>query len=156
QEGHRHHAGAPVRRAHPHRAVVRAPGADHARGGERRRAAGRSRAAGPAPASGGRRRPGAGAAARPGSRPRGPGGAVAPAAARALSVEVGTDERGFAELAGEWRRLYGACRSVTPFQSHAWLHSWWLSYGTEDGLRLVLVRRHGELVAAAPLMRVHR
>ncbi|MBP2050407.1 CelD/BcsL family acetyltransferase involved in cellulose biosynthesis [Streptomyces griseochromogenes] len=78
------------------------------------------------------------------------------ASVRALSVEVCTDERAFAELAGEWGRLYGACRSVTPFQSHAWLHSWWLSYGTEGGLRLVLVRRHGELVAVAPLMRVRR
>jgi CelD/BcsL family acetyltransferase involved in cellulose biosynthesis len=74
---------------------------------------------------------------------------------RALSVEVCTDERAFAELAGEWERLYRACPSVTPFQSHAWLHSWWLSYGTPGRLRLVLVRRSGELVAAAPLMRVH-
>ncbi|MCC5477259.1 GNAT family N-acetyltransferase [Streptomyces sp. NPDC059680] len=77
----------------------------------------------------------------------GPGGA--------LSVEVCTDEQAFAELAGEWGRLYRAGRSVTPFQSHAWLHSWWLSYGTPGSLRLVLVRADGELVAVAPLMRVH-
>ncbi|MBT2416301.1 GNAT family N-acetyltransferase [Streptomyces sp. ISL-22] len=76
------------------------------------------------------------------------------ASGRALSVEVCTDERAFAELAGEWERLYQACRSATPFQSHAWLHSWWLSYGGPGRLRLVLVRRGGELVAAAPLMRV--
>ncbi|MFI6011241.1 GNAT family N-acetyltransferase [Streptomyces sp. NPDC051243] len=74
---------------------------------------------------------------------------------RALAVEVCTDERAFAELAGEWERLHRACPSATPFQSHAWLHSWWLSYGRPGGLRLVLVRRSGELVAAAPLMRVH-
>ncbi|MFI1762301.1 GNAT family N-acetyltransferase [Streptomyces sp. NPDC020800] len=74
---------------------------------------------------------------------------------RAPSVEVCTDEHAFAQLAGEWGRLHRACRSATPFQSHAWLHSWWLSYGTRGGLRLVLVRDHGELVAAAPLMRVH-
>ncbi|MFG1671327.1 GNAT family N-acetyltransferase [Streptomyces sp. Y7] len=74
---------------------------------------------------------------------------------RALSVEVCTEERAFAELAGEWTRLYRACPSATPFQSHAWLHSWWLSYGTAGRLRLVLVRRGGELVAAAPMMRVH-
>lgn len=74
---------------------------------------------------------------------------------RALSVEVCTDERAFAELAADWDRLYRACPSATPFQSHAWLHSWWLSYGRPGRLRLVLVRRGGELVAAAPLMRVH-
>ena len=74
---------------------------------------------------------------------------------RALSVEVCTEERAFAELAGEWERLYRASPSATPFQSHAWLHSWWLSYGTPGRLRLVLVRRGEELVAAAPMMRVH-
>lgn len=78
------------------------------------------------------------------------------ATGRALSVEVCTDERAFTELAGEWERLYRACPSATPFQSHAWLHSWWLSYGRPGRLRLVLVRRGGELVAAAPLMREHR
>ncbi|QOV38232.1 GNAT family N-acetyltransferase [Streptomyces ferrugineus] len=74
----------------------------------------------------------------------------------ALSVEVCTDGRAFAALAGDWERLYRACPSATPFQSHAWLHSWWLSYGSPGALRLVLVRRGGELVAAAPLMRVRR
>ncbi|MFH0519533.1 GNAT family N-acetyltransferase [Streptomyces sp. M41] len=76
--------------------------------------------------------------------------------ARALTVEVCTDERAFAGLAGEWGRLYRACPSATPFQTHAWLHSWWLSYGRPGALRLVLVRHGGELVAVAPLMRVHR
>jgi hypothetical protein len=72
-----------------------------------------------------------------------------------LSVEVCTDERVFAGLAEEWARLYRACPAVTPFQSYAWVHSWWMSYGTPGRLRLVLVRRRGELVAAAPLMRVY-
>ncbi|MFJ7073414.1 GNAT family N-acetyltransferase [Streptomyces sp. NPDC098781] len=76
------------------------------------------------------------------------------ASREALSVEVCTDGHTFAGLAGDWERLYRACPSATPFQSHAWLHSWWLSYGRPDALRLVLVRRGGELVAAAPLMRV--
>ncbi|MFE5815700.1 GNAT family N-acetyltransferase [Streptomyces sp. NPDC056479] len=78
------------------------------------------------------------------------------ASSSALSVEVCTDGDAFAELAGDWDRLYRACPSATPFQSHAWLHSWWLSYGRPGTLRLVLVRRGGELVAAAPLMRVRR
>ncbi|AOR37345.1 glycosyl transferase family 1 [Streptomyces fodineus] len=73
-----------------------------------------------------------------------------------MSVEVCTDDHAFAELAEDWGRLHRACRPATPFQSHAWLHSWWLSYGTPGGLRLVLVREHGELVAVAPLMRLNR
>ncbi|MGW0759322.1 GNAT family N-acetyltransferase [Streptomyces sp. NPDC002814] len=72
-----------------------------------------------------------------------------------LSVEICTDERVFAGLAEEWARLHRASEAATPFQSHAWVHSWWLSYGRPGRLRLVLVRRRGTLVAAAPLMRVH-
>lgn len=71
-------------------------------------------------------------------------------------VELVTDDTAFAELASDWRELYGRCAAATPFQSHAWLHSWWLSYGRPGRLRLLLVRDGRELVAAAPLMRVRR
>ncbi|MFJ5140923.1 GNAT family N-acetyltransferase [Streptomyces sp. NPDC088707] len=72
----------------------------------------------------------------------------------ALRTEICRDEEGFGRLAAEWTALYGRCSTATPFQSHAWLHSWWLSYGRPGALRLVLVRREdGELVAAAALMR---
>ncbi|MFI8400582.1 MULTISPECIES: GNAT family N-acetyltransferase [unclassified Streptomyces] len=75
--------------------------------------------------------------------------------AGALRTEVCRDEEGFGRLAAEWTALYGRCSSATPFQSHSWLHSWWLSYGRPGALRVVLVRRgDGALVAAAPLMRV--
>ncbi|GGR66186.1 glycosyl transferase family 1 [Streptomyces humidus] len=73
-----------------------------------------------------------------------------------LTTELVTDERDFAELAPAWGRLYGRCATATPFQSHAWLHSWWLSYGRRGRLRLLLVRDGGELVAAAPLTAVRR
>ncbi|WP_411071576.1 GNAT family N-acetyltransferase [Streptomyces sp. cmx-4-25] len=74
--------------------------------------------------------------------------------AGALRTEVCRDEEGFGRLAAEWTALYGRCSSATPFQSHSWLHSWWLSYGRPGALRVVLVRRgDGALVAAAPLMR---
>ncbi|GAA3303860.1 GNAT family N-acetyltransferase [Streptomyces cinereospinus] len=71
-------------------------------------------------------------------------------------AEVVTEETAFAGLAPAWGRLYGRSPTATPFQSHAWLHSWWLSYGRPGRLRVVLVRAGGELVAAAPLMRVTR
>ncbi|WP_338494144.1 GNAT family N-acetyltransferase [Streptomyces sp. SJL17-4] len=71
-----------------------------------------------------------------------------------LRTEICRDEEAFGRLAAEWTALYGRCSTATPFQSHAWLHSWWLSYGRPGALRLVLVRREdGVLVAAAPLMR---
>ncbi|MFI0511837.1 GNAT family N-acetyltransferase [Streptomyces sp. WSLK1-5] len=72
------------------------------------------------------------------------------------SVELVTDDTEFAELGADWGQLYARCAAATPFQSHAWLHSWWLSYGSRGRLRLLLVRDGGELVAAAPLMRVRR
>ncbi|MET9803362.1 GNAT family N-acetyltransferase [Streptomyces sp. NPDC006368] len=61
------------------------------------------------------------------------------------------DGEEFGRLAGEWAGLYRRCQAATPFQAHSWLHSWWVSYGTPGRLRLVLVRRDGRLVAAAPL-----
>ncbi|MFF3494398.1 GNAT family N-acetyltransferase [Streptomyces sp. NPDC002795] len=67
-----------------------------------------------------------------------------------VTVCTGTAE--FESLRGEWDRLYRSSPTATPFQSHAWLHSWWLSYGRSGRLRVVLVRREGRLVAAAPLM----
>jgi CelD/BcsL family acetyltransferase involved in cellulose biosynthesis len=72
--------------------------------------------------------------------------------APAYSTELVADERTFADLAPDWARLSARCGAATPFQSHAWLHSWWLSYGTPGRLRLLLVREGGDLVAAAPLM----
>ncbi|MGI3197586.1 GNAT family N-acetyltransferase [Streptomyces sp. GLT-R25] len=74
----------------------------------------------------------------------------------ASRTELCTDEKEFGRLAEEWGRLYRRCGAATPFQSHAWLHSWWLSYGRPGRLRLVLVREGGELVAAAPLMLVRQ
>ncbi|MET9886535.1 GNAT family N-acetyltransferase [Streptomyces sp. NPDC006430] len=74
----------------------------------------------------------------------------------ALSVTLCRDPRQFAALEEPWNRLFRACPTATPFQSHAWLHSWWLSYGREGRLRLVLVRRGEELVGVAALMLVHR
>lgn len=74
----------------------------------------------------------------------------------ALRTTVCRDPGDFAALAPAWTRLHRGCASATPFQSHAWLYSWWLSYGVTGRLRLVLVWRGGELTAAAPLMRTYR
>ncbi|MGW7491769.1 GNAT family N-acetyltransferase [Streptomyces sp. NPDC054786] len=73
-----------------------------------------------------------------------------------LSTTLCRDPERFAALAADWRALHRNCRAATPFQSHSWLSSWWLSYGTPGRLRIVLVRRAGRLVAAAPLMLTYR
>ncbi|MGH3695534.1 MAG: GNAT family N-acetyltransferase [Pseudonocardiaceae bacterium] len=72
------------------------------------------------------------------------------------STETCRDDLAFVHLAQEWNELYARCSSATPFQSHAWLDSWWRSYGVSGRLRLVLVRKKGELVALAPFMLRYR
>lgn len=68
------------------------------------------------------------------------------------SVHLLRDDQAFNGLADEWRDLYERCPTATPFQSHGWLHGWWHAYGLAGRLRLFIVRKHGKLVAAAPLM----
>jgi hypothetical protein len=80
-----------------------------------------------------------------------------PPYASGLSATLCRDPAQFAALGEEWDDLRRRCRPATAFQSHAWLYSWWLSYGKEGRLRVVLVREgDGRLVAAAPLMLTHR
>ncbi|MCB5166368.1 GNAT family N-acetyltransferase [Streptomyces bambusae] len=79
-----------------------------------------------------------------------------PLGSRELAVTLCRDPRQFAALEEPWNRLLKRCPTATPFQSHAWVHSWWLSYGREGRLRILLVRRAGELVGVAALMLVHR
>ncbi|MFC8873016.1 GNAT family N-acetyltransferase [Streptomyces sp. NPDC057148] len=74
----------------------------------------------------------------------------------AYTTELVTDEGRFAALAADWGRLHRRCAAATPFQSHAWLHAWWRSYGAPGRLRVLLVRDGRELVAAAPLTLVRR
>ncbi|MFC1413655.1 GNAT family N-acetyltransferase [Streptacidiphilus sp. N1-12] len=69
------------------------------------------------------------------------------------TVQLVRDAAEFDALAADWDGLVDRCSSATPFQSHAWLSSWWHSYGRPGRLRLLTVRQDGVLVAAAPLMR---
>jgi CelD/BcsL family acetyltransferase involved in cellulose biosynthesis len=67
-------------------------------------------------------------------------------------VDVIEDSRGFAALEDEWEDLHGQCPQATPFQSWAWLYSWWEYYGEGYELRLITVRHEGLLVGIIPLM----
>src|ERR671921_808304 len=68
-------------------------------------------------------------------------------------VAVVKDAGSFASLEEEWDDLYRNSPRATPFQSWAWLYSWWEYYGEGYELRLVTVRE-GErmLIGVLPLM----
>src|SRR4051812_23956102 len=73
-----------------------------------------------------------------------------------IRTEVIRDESAFSALSEDWGRLYKAAVRATPFQTHAWLESWWRAYGRGGRLRVFLVWSKNRLVAAAPLHLVHR
>jgi CelD/BcsL family acetyltransferase involved in cellulose biosynthesis len=76
---------------------------------------------------------------------------------RLLVAEVVEDSRAFAALEQEWDDLYQNCLLATPFQSWAWLYSWWEAYGAYYKLQLIALRDgRGLLVGAMPLMLEHR
>jgi CelD/BcsL family acetyltransferase involved in cellulose biosynthesis len=68
-------------------------------------------------------------------------------------VKVVEDSQGFAALEEEWEDLYRHSPRATPFQSWAWLYSWWEYYGEGYELRLVTVRNdRGLLAGILPFM----
>ncbi|MFI6595998.1 GNAT family N-acetyltransferase [Nonomuraea sp. NPDC050536] len=73
-----------------------------------------------------------------------------------LQAAVVTDPDEWPRLQRDWDDLYARCATATPFQSHAWLGSWWRQYGRAGDLSALLVRRADRLVAALPLMRRRR
>ncbi len=77
---------------------------------------------------------------------------AAPVVAAGWSAQVRRDDGALGALAEEWDELHRRCRTATPFQTHAWVQSWWRQYGTPGRLRVVTVRRDGRLVAAAALL----
>jgi hypothetical protein len=100
---------------------------------------------------------GPGGTRTPGPAAAGHGTVPGPRGGAPLTVHVHRDEGDFAALADEWDELFARCRTATPFQSHAWLYSWWLSYGTPGRLRIATVRGDGgRLLALAPLVLTYR
>src|SRR4028119_1694954 len=69
-----------------------------------------------------------------------------------LDLSVIDDTQRFAALDREWEDLYHNSPRATPFQSWAWLYSWWEFYGQHYQLRLVTVRDDDLLVGLVPLM----
>ena len=75
-----------------------------------------------------------------------------PSPTRLLEVAVFDEDRNFAALEEEWEDLYQNSPLATPFQSWAWLYSWWESYGEDYELRLITLRDANLLVGLIPLM----
>ena len=69
-----------------------------------------------------------------------------------LKVVVINKAKDFAALEEEWDELYRNSPLATPFQSWAWLYSWWEFYGGGYELRLITIRNDGFLVGLMPLM----
>jgi CelD/BcsL family acetyltransferase involved in cellulose biosynthesis len=73
--------------------------------------------------------------------------------AKFVKVETVETTRAFAALEQEWEDLYDHSLLATPFQSWAWLYSWWEFYGEDYELRLITARNgEGLLVGILPLM----
>lgn len=68
-----------------------------------------------------------------------------------LMLETATihDDAALAELAAEWWRLWEGCPAATPFQSPAWLLSWWQAFHPGE-LCVATARRDGRLIGLAP------
>ena len=82
----------------------------------------------------------------------GPTKATPPPTEWRLEIAVLRNARDIASLEGEWDDLYRHSPRANPFQSWAWLYSWWEYYGRGYGLRLITVRDGVLLVGLLPLM----
>lgn len=67
-------------------------------------------------------------------------------------ITILNDNQAFRALEEEWEDLYDDSALSTPFQSWAWLYSWWEAFGEGYELRLITVREGTLLVGLIPLM----
>lgn len=71
-----------------------------------------------------------------------------------LKANIRTDPDFESRLAQEWDALLDSVSSATPFQSRAWIGSWWRAFGRGKEPFVVEIRDPvGELVGLAPLYR---
>src|SRR3972149_572399 len=75
------------------------------------------------------------------------------AGARGLGVGYAVAREELERLEPEWRTLLPRASMSKVFASPTWLRVWWQEFGGGRELILLSVRRDGELVGVAPLMR---
>jgi CelD/BcsL family acetyltransferase involved in cellulose biosynthesis len=68
----------------------------------------------------------------------------------AIHVDVLVD-RGLDLLAWEWESLHQQAATASIFNSWTWQREWWRAYGRGRSLRVLVARRHNELVGILPL-----
>src|ERR1022692_2078954 len=69
-----------------------------------------------------------------------------------LRVETIADFDSFVDAKPAWDRLVEKANVGHPFLTHDWIRTWWECFGGERELKILMVRRDGELVGIAPLM----
>ncbi len=69
-----------------------------------------------------------------------------------LSTETITDYRAFLALAPIWSEVAEAAGLDHPFLEHAWVRTWWESFGDGATLHILVIRAGGRPIAIAPLM----
>ncbi|MCP3980229.1 MAG: GNAT family N-acetyltransferase [bacterium] len=69
----------------------------------------------------------------------------------ASSAERIESDEAFDRIGEEWDRLHAAAASAGIFNTFAWMRTWWRHFGEGRRLRVIALRRAGELVALAPL-----
>ncbi|MBN8548733.1 MAG: GNAT family N-acetyltransferase [Deltaproteobacteria bacterium] len=75
--------------------------------------------------------------------------------ATSLACEIIDDPRAWTALEGEWRELYATSAAASTLRWE-WLNTWWAVFGdiygsAPGGLRVIVVRKEGRLIAALPL-----
>jgi CelD/BcsL family acetyltransferase involved in cellulose biosynthesis len=68
-----------------------------------------------------------------------------------ITVRCISDVVPFTALRHEWDELLRSSGSDNPFLTWEWLYVWWTQFGSANGLRLIVVRSDGTLIAIAPL-----
>jgi CelD/BcsL family acetyltransferase involved in cellulose biosynthesis len=76
---------------------------------------------------------------------------VARQAARMIDVRVVTSEAELALLEEDWERLQEQARVTSVFESFAWQHAWWRTYGKGRRPRILVARDAGAVVGILPL-----
>lgn len=70
-----------------------------------------------------------------------------------ISIELVLDETGFDALEKEWSDLHSKRLGNGLFNTWYWNNLWWRSYGSRDGLYIVVVRINGTVEGIAPFYR---
>jgi CelD/BcsL family acetyltransferase involved in cellulose biosynthesis len=73
-------------------------------------------------------------------------------AASGISVETVSDYRAFLELEPVWNEVAEAAGLDHPFLEHAWVRTWWESFGAGSTLRILVVKAGDQTIGIAPLI----